>query len=148
MTVEETIELVKKLDWNLSLEVQKAAFDELMKGELDNVSVIIQPYMKPTWENAVKLIDELGYPKNKEALPQLIWLLSDINWPGALKAIDILKTIDKNVLEPLIIDAIDKAYKEQDTMWIAGINRLIIESGLQELFADESICSKLAIADF
>ena len=149
MNVEEIRKVVEKLNWRLPDEVQQDAYDVLLKADIDDTSLFIQSDMKYTWYNAVKLLSEIGYPKNKAALPRLIWLLSDVNWPGALEAIEILKNIDQAELIPLIRQALEAANDEKDTMWIGGIKQLIVEAKLQEiLFSDESVSFILELADF
>lgn len=88
---------------------------------------IIQVDLKCTWENAVSVLKKMGYPRNKKALPKLIWLLQDINWPGSMQAVEIIKGFDKSEIIIPVINAVKEACKEKDYMWIGGL-KMIIES--------------------
>ena len=119
---------IKNLNWTLPTNIQQNAIRDLLNIDDDNVAMLIDPNQKYTWENATLVIEQIGYPKNSKALPGLLWLLQDINWPGALKAIEILKSTDKLVILPLVEQTIIKAYEDEDYMWLGGIKRLIEEA--------------------
>lgn len=125
MEEKEVQELVEQLSWNLPYETQNKALKKLIDVNPEMLDIIINPYLKSTWENAVKIIELIGYPKNKKALPSLIALLQDLNWPGALHAVDLLKNVEEKVLIPLIEDAIKEANESSDEMWLWGIKFLL-----------------------
>ena len=115
-------ELVGNLDWNLPKCVQEKAIGTLLTTvNEDDYDLLIPLGSKNTWVNIVKIIETVGYPKNNKALPSLILLLQDLNWPGANEGMGILKNIEHEVLVPMIETAIESASMSCDYMWLAGI---------------------------
>ncbi|MCD8157802.1 MAG: DUF5071 domain-containing protein, partial [Clostridiales bacterium] len=101
------------------------------------------------WQNSVYVIRKIGFPRNKLLLPNLIWLLQDINWPGALISIDVLADIEKEELIPLIETAITKAYEIKDYMWLGGLKMLIDKTNIQANdFCNSEVFCLLKYADF
>ena len=149
MTREETAHLVTELDWSQSKEVQNRAISALSKTEESNYDLLINKDMKFTWKNAVKVIKNIGYPKSKSLIPDLIWLLLDINWPGALEAVELLSKVDKETLVPHLEKALHEADADNDYMWIGGIKRVVEKVGLTvDDFSDKSTYDILKKADF
>jgi hypothetical protein len=149
MSLNNVDELVKDLDWGLPTEVQENAFNSLKAMTSLDTGKLINWNMKGTWENTVLLIDEIGYPSNKQSLPCLLELLQDMSWPGAIQSINVLKKINKAVLIPIVEKAIKKAYIEEDYMWLGGIKSMVKEIGLsKEQFIDKKVSDMLTYADF
>ena len=132
---DEIIKLVHDLDWNLSKQIQESAVSKLVNqiNSLDTY-LLIHPFNKCTWHNAVRVIELLGYPKNKNALPSLIYLLQDLNWPGNEKGMNILSKIDRNELIPLLEIAIKDSFNANDLTWLAGIKHFL------DLFPHQKKC--------
>ena len=57
----------------------------------------------------------------------MLLLLMDLNWPGAMPALEIMKKLDIENIKPYIADTLRRADKENDTIWIAWIRKLIEE---------------------
>ena len=149
MNKDDIIKYVHKLDWSYPVETQNKAIDISSKIDEEYVSFIFDKNQKSTWENAVRVIREIGFPKNKPLLPNLVWLLQDINWPGALEAMEILSSIEKTIVLPIIEKALLMADANADSMWIAGINLLVKKAGYKSIdFSDEKIYEILDKADF
>lgn len=141
--------LVENLDWNTSLKVQENALNVLSRLDKADLSLIFDKKKKYIWLNYVKLVDRVGYPKNKELLHNLIWLLKDINWPGSYQAIDVLKKIKKEEVITLIENAIQLAYNDEDTMWLGGLKRLVEEADYnRDDFVNANVIEMLSYADF
>jgi len=124
-------ELIQNLSWSLPDDVQKNAMEKVKNfitaSDADMLVLPLWKIGKSTWHNAVNVVEALGYPKNKKAMPSLIFLLQDTNWPGASQGMSILSKIDRSELIALLEVAIKDAYKGNDFDWLAGI-KLLLES--------------------
>lgn len=149
MTLEEIKGYVEMLDWKNSQEEQSKAIHILSQIDEMDLGIILDKSKKSTWENAVKVIKQIGFPKNKSLLSELLWLLQDVNWPGAIEAIEILTSIDKKAVAPLIEQAIHSADLNEDFMWLGGLSLLVSKAGYSaEDFDDCSVFEILKKADF
>lgn len=149
MNSNDIIKHVHELDWNYPIEIQNNAINVLSKIDVEYIDLIFDKNLKSTWENAVKVIGQIGFPKNETVLSNLVWLLQDVNWPGVTQAIEILSSIEKKFLIPIIENALIIAEASNDTMWIAGINLLIKKVGYSCVdFSDEKIFELLGDGDF
>jgi len=120
------ISLVNDLDWNLPEEQRKKAAQAIINSvDMDDYDLLIIAGNKCTWSNSVLLLKEIGYPKNKKALPSLILLLQDLNWPGAVEGIEVLRQADKRAVIPLLEVAIEEGYSSCDYIWLAGIKTFL-----------------------
>lgn len=143
-------QLVENLSWDKDVNIQKDSINRLSEYiEDDKVSELITCYNKPCWHNGVLILKKIGYPRNKKAIPQLIWLFQDMNWPGVDMAIEILKSIEIKDVIPHIEDALLKASCEEDFMWIAGIKRLVKHLKLSSFnFSSEDVYKLLELAEW
>ncbi|MBQ2743805.1 MAG: DUF5071 domain-containing protein [Oscillospiraceae bacterium] len=149
MTPEKIKSYVEMLNWENPQEEQDEAICILSQIDERNFGLILDKSKKSTWENAVKVIKRIGFPQNESLLPGLLWLLQDVNWPGATEAIEILAEIDKKTVVPLIEQAIHSANLNEDFMWLGGLSLLVSKSGyLAEDFDDSCIFEILKKADF
>jgi len=149
MDKNDIIKYIHDLDWSRPIEVQNNAINILAKTDEEYISLIFDKNLKSTWENVVKIAKRIGFPKNKVLLPELVWLLQDINWPGAAEAVKILSSIEKATVLPILENSLLMADADGDTMWIAGINLLIKEACYNNTdFRDEKIIEILKKADF
>ena len=82
------------------------------------LNLIVPKYAKECWENAVEVVELVGYPENKEVLFKLFELFRDLNWPGSLKALNYLQTLNLEVTTLLLENACIKAIEENDTDWL------------------------------
>jgi hypothetical protein len=129
---EEVIYYVYKLNWHLPKTDQEDAISVLSDLSPEQVDLLIPKYGKECYENAVSILQKMGYPRIKKALPRLVWLLNDINWPGALKAIEIFKSIDKEIIVPYIEDGCVTAIKENDPTWLEFIKYACDDIGISK----------------
>jgi len=122
---EEIASLVSELDYCLQ-ENEQAAYammrDMLME---DDYYLLIPAGGKHTWCSTVKLIEAVGYPQNKKALPSLLLLLQDLNWPDAKEGMHVLKSAGKEAVMPLLEAAIKSAAAFGDTVWLAWIKHFM-----------------------
>ena len=150
MTDEEVKILVKRLDEDIQVESINKKMNLLVQVSPQQVELLINFNLKKsTWDKGVQIIEKIGYPNNRKAIPLLIKMLQDINWPGACRAIEILASISKHILLPFIEEYLQKAYQEEDYMWIGGLKRLVETAKIQkEDFSDEAIFELLRFSDF
>lgn len=146
----ETINIIKKyvnnLDWTKPANVQEEAILYLSSVDPQYQSFVFDKEQKHTWENAVRIIKNVGYPKNKDNIPQLIWLLKDVNWPGALDAIDILKELDRKLVIPLIEENTLIAHAEKDEMWLFGLKMFVEAAGYKKDDFSNQCCFSLLVS--
>ncbi|RUT39338.1 DUF5071 domain-containing protein [Paenibacillus anaericanus] len=107
-----------------------------MKHKEKLVDSLITKSSKDQWHNAVKIIGKLDYSDQVQMVPQMLFLLQDVNWPGAVEATKIMESITPEELKPHIIRALVEANEENDTIWIAWIKEFIEKNILLEQFED------------
>lgn len=140
---------IENLSWHKPKNAQKEAIENLMKIENEYVHMLLQNSKKECWENAILVLKSIGYPRNMQAIPQLIGLMQDMNWPGVPIAIDTMKMIDNSILLPYIEHALEEAYKEEDYMWIGGIKRILKDLQIdKEDFINKDTFKLLEYADW
>lgn len=145
----EIMQLKQSLDWKHSKEEQDSAINNLSKVNEKYFYLIFDKTLKETWENAVLVIDKIGMPQNEFFIPTLLWLLQDVNWPGAVRAIDILLKQDKNILIPQLEEKIKEAYQNEDYMWLGGLKMLVKKCEYKSSdFFDEKTYALLEFSDF
>lgn len=119
-SLNELEQLIDNIQYDKPAKLRKIAFHELIKIDDDKIPYLIR-YKD---ENAAEVLKEIGYPRVKNHLYELLIWLQDINWPGSRVIADFLVEIG----EP-IIPHIKVAFKEYDSIWhlwilIYIINRL------------------------
>lgn len=133
MNLVEIYELLDKLSITNPQSMREEALTKLIGITDEDISLLIQDTGKAYWHRAVTVIDKLGSPRNHVAIPRLIWLLQDLNWPGSQRAFEILEKIDKTIIIPYIESALIEASSEEDYEWIAAINELITSKNISEI---------------
>lgn|GEM_PF-488795 len=127
-------ELVGNLSWDMPLQTQKEAMHRLAGIDDDRMQLLIRPGDKSCWENAARILRNIGYPRNHKVIPGLMAWLQDMNWPGAEIVMEILESIDRKTLIPYIEDSLEKVADDDDFLWITAIKELV--TGLQMPDAD------------
>jgi len=122
---DEIIVLTNELDWRLPESTQKNAFAKLKNIPYEDYDLLILACNIYSWPNVVKLIKEAGCKNNEKALPSLIMLLRDLNWPGAVEGMSVLKEADRSVLIPIVEVAIEEAFNTKDGNWLAWIKEFL-----------------------
>jgi hypothetical protein len=149
MELNEVEKLIRNLSWDMPEEVQLSAIESLMGIDDEHTPLLIQDNGKHCWNNAVKVLHKIGYPRNRLAIPRLIWLMQDMNWPGVPLAIEIMKDIDRSVLVPHIESALKEAVKYEDFMWVGGIQRLVDDLKISKAdFHHKEVYELLKLADW
>ena len=144
--------LVQLLDKGFEFMTKREQWEAVSKftGKVNavNCGMFMMQTRKSEWPQAVQIINSLGYPQNKEALPYLMELLLDPNWPGSQDAMSVLSKVEKSCLLPLIEKAIHDAYSSQDDLWLLGIQMLVdITKISRKDFANQDLFTLLKFAD-
>ena len=93
-----------ELNWHMPEHLQQEAMDWLVEyADRDQLALVFPPYAKRCWQNAVKVVEKIGYPENIAAFPTMVELVQDINWPGAEEAVLYFQTLEKNVVLPFVV---------------------------------------------
>ncbi|EKQ50588.1 MULTISPECIES: DUF5071 domain-containing protein [unclassified Clostridium] len=116
--------LINKLDCNAPINSQKDAIEQLLKIDDEYVTLLVQPQEKKYWENSARVLKSIGFPRNKLAIPGLLQWLQDLNWPGAMIAMETLQNVEVHVMLPYLETAVQIAVEENDDMWIMALKEL------------------------
>ena len=121
-----------ELHWHLPEETQYEAIEWLIENTpRAQLACIFPPYSKSCWQNAMKVIEAVGYPDNETAFPRIVELFRDINWPGAEEAVLYFQTLEKAIVVPYIEAGGKQAMVERDEQWLWFLyvvcERLMIE---------------------
>ena len=114
MTTDKIVGLLNDLSWNKPEELQHVAREKLMQLNESELYLLMQPNGKDCWENAALVLQEMGFPRVKPVIPQMLFWIADLNWPGAHTIMEILEGIDKDILLPHIQNSIKQAISEND----------------------------------
>lgn len=77
------------------------------------------------WLNYLNILEKLPEEDRIRGLPILFELLQDSNWPTFSKTLELIKKMDKKVIEPYLNKYLVQAYDEDDEMWISNIRLLV-----------------------
>ncbi len=128
--------LLEYLDWNQSVELQEMAIKELVNYKDLLIDSIITSTGKHQWLNAVSFVCGLDESYQLKFVPQLLLLLQDMNWPGALEATELMVALEHSELKPHIVNALIQANADNDTIWIAWLKSFIEEIMLEDLLIE------------
>jgi len=117
------------LSWNASLNSQNKAINELASVESLDPNELIQPISKEYWENAAKVLNMIGYPRVEAAISGLFSWLQDMNWPGAMIVMELLKSLPKDVIIPYLESA---TIDGDDEIWLINLSTFLIHLKLRE----------------
>lgn len=115
----------KLLNWHKTVEEQKIAIDYLTQCNDWNFKGCIINTSKDFWENVIKIISNKNRDNQVQMIYEMMYLLKDLNWPGALEALKILKTFNKYEITNDLEKSLSEAYRIKDTVWIANLKLLI-----------------------
>ncbi len=112
------------------------------------IPLLILKETKQTWYSCALVLDRIGYPKIKNHIAEMFEWFQDINWPGALIIVDLLKDIDKAVLLPAVETALLKAAELQDECRVFGIDAFLSFTNIQESdFSSKEVYQILELAE-
>ncbi|MCR5614478.1 hypothetical protein [Treponema sp.] len=116
---------IEQLSWKNSEKEQSEAIEILSKSEDWDFTNCIRNSSKDIWENLVVVINRRSYQDKVKLADDLIYLLMDLNWPGALQGLEILKSLKKEVIQAPLEDTLYSAYVDRDGNWISNLFELI-----------------------
>jgi hypothetical protein len=128
--------LFSSLSWYQPEEEQEHAIQKLIMNKDRFINSLITGSTKDQWLNATKLIGRIEYSDQVRMVPQMLFLLRDMNWPGALEATRIMGNLNSEDLKPYIGKALIEANNENDTIWITWIKGFIEEIKVVELLEE------------
>lgn len=133
--------LIRNIDLNQPQEIIEACMKELLKVS-DKEAILLADQSneicsKPCWNNAAIILKEIGYPRNRLALPYLMYWFQDVNWPGVPTIIELLKEIDTEILIPYMKNAMEKALVDNDDLWAFGLIYLLKELNISQCHFEE-----------
>lgn len=119
--VDKHLQDIQNLSWNKSAETQKNAMMNLVAATDWDCAQCIIDTEKDVWENLVAVIENKGYDEKKILLKDFLFLLQDLNWPGARRALEIIKSMEKADVQKPLQEALLEALSLNDEMWIFGL---------------------------
>lgn len=99
--------------------------DELL---IDAIT-ILEKQEKRYWDTAVAVIEALGYPRNKKAIPTLIELMGDLNCP---EAIEVLEKMDRSIVIQSLIKTI-LGHQNKDSFWGSVIEGIALSLARKDI---------------
>ncbi|MBA2937060.1 DUF5071 domain-containing protein [Paenibacillus sp. CGMCC 1.16610] len=127
--------LLSSLSWNRPIEEQSMAVEKLINLKEFFEGLITQT-SKDQWDNCMKIINEMEYHDQVRMIPQMLFLLKDMNWPGASEAYNLMLKMKVEDLTPYIIQAIEMADDTCDTNWITWMKMFLEELNLTNIIED------------
>lgn len=124
--------LFMNLSWDVPLDSQEKAIVQLASMENLDPKSLLQPLGKEYWENAAKILRSMGYPRISDVIEGLFAWLQDLNWPGSMIIIEILKSLPENVFVQYLELAVKDAIETDDEIWLSNLSTLFSEMELTE----------------
>lgn len=121
-------EYLRNLDFDAPQYLQDYAIIQLSNLEESKFHLLLQPISKSYWRNAAIVLKEIGYPRVKSIIPELLQWIQDMNWPGAKEIVDLLITIDD-----AIVPYVKQVLKSEDGIWIIWLLSEVISKWNKEL---------------
>ena len=127
-------ELLKNSEYDIynNPEVSDEKIKEIAKIISKNKEIDLKEYFdllkcssKFCWLNYLNILEKLPEEDRIRGLPILFELLQDSNWPTFSKTLELIKKMDKKVIEPYLNKYLVQAYDEDDEMWISNIRLLV-----------------------
>jgi hypothetical protein len=142
-------EMFINLDWNKPEKLQHKAVEFFVRYGRDYLANLIPGNGKQQWLNGVKIIEHVGYPDNRVAIPSLFFLLQDRSWPGSDESFHLIKGLKREVMVEFLELALKDAKIHNDTIWIANLKDLVRQVGIKkEEFNDQYVFSILDMAEW
>ncbi|MGX4599034.1 hypothetical protein [Faecalimicrobium sp. JNUCC 81] len=94
---------------------------------ISNFLLINEPnyFEKNILDNLINILIKLPNPQLMYAIPQLVEVLQDLNWPGSMDSVEFLSSLPIEKYIKSLEYSLEKAIKEKDEDWLFGIFYLI-----------------------
>ena len=117
----------KDQDWAIKYLIDNAdSFSE------EDIGSLLDRGCKDSFLNTVKVFSGIGYPKISKAIPSLLMLFQDTNWPGSSEAMDLLCTLSPEAYISDLNNTIKEALDTDDECWVYGIEKFIYRAKIAE----------------
>ncbi len=123
-------EYIQNLNSDAPQYLQDYAISQLIHLEGSKLHLLLQPISKSYWRNAAIVLKRIGYPRVKFIIPQLLEWIQDMNWPGAQEIVDLLITIDDE-----IVPYAKKVLKSEDGIWIIWLLSEVVSKWNKDLMS-------------
>lgn len=121
-------EYIQNLNSGAPQYLQDYAISQLIHLEGSKLHLLLQPISKSYWRNAAIVLKRIGYPRVKSILPELLQWIQDMNWPGAQEIVDLLITVDEE-----IVPHAKKVLKSGDGIWIIWLLSEVVSKWNKDL---------------
>jgi hypothetical protein len=115
----DTIEIkehIGNLSWDMPQYIRDYAVNQLVNINDKEIHLLLQPISKSHWEGAALALKKIGYPRVKGIIPGLLEWIQDMNCPGAQEIVDLLVTIDAE-----IVPHVKQVLKSGDGIWVMWV---------------------------
>ncbi|MBO3444344.1 DUF5071 domain-containing protein [Clostridium sp. CCUG 7971] len=101
---------------------------------ISNFLLINEPnyFEKNILDNLINILIKLPNPQLIYAIPQLVEVLQDLNWPGSMDSVEFLSSLPIKKYIKSLEYSLEKAIKEKDEDWLFGIFYLIDKVPIKE----------------
>ncbi len=117
--------ILESLSWNNDIETQQKGVKQLIEDESIDINQLIEQADKTCFQNIVLAVSKKNWENQCKAVDGLLILLQDLNWPGSLDGLNILKRLPRDIVLGSLENALEKAIKTFDDMWLSNLNILI-----------------------
>lgn len=121
-------EYIQNLNSDAPQYLQDYAISQLIHLEDSKLHLLLQPISKSYWGNAAIVLKRIGYPRVKSIIPELLQWIQDMNWPGAQEIVDLLITVDEE-----IVPYVKKVLKSRDGIWIIWLLSEVVSKWTKDL---------------
>lgn len=121
-------EYIQNLNSDAPQYLQDYAISQLIHLEESKLHLLLQPISKSYWRNAAIVLKTIGYPGVKPIIQELLEWIQDMNWPGAQEIVDLLITVDDE-----IVPYVRKVLKSGDGIWIIWLLSEVVSKWNTEL---------------
>lgn len=124
-------ELINKYDIYNNPDISDEEIKEIAEIISGDKSINLKEYFallkcsfKFCWLNYLKILEKLPEEDRVRGIPILFELLQDSNWPTYQKTMELLETMDKELVQVYLNKYLKQANTEEDEMWIFNMQVL------------------------
>lgn len=117
--------ILETLSWSNDTETQQNGVRQLIEDDSVDINKLIEQADKTCLQNIVLAVSQKNWANQYKSVDGLLILLQDLNWPGSLDGLNILKRFPKDIVLGPLENALKKAVETSDDMWLSNLNLLI-----------------------
>jgi len=124
MTDRHIDDLIQNLSWTEEKSVQEEAVEELKSiSNLDLTKLIdLPPNFKEYMDNAARILSTCTFERVETVIMDLYRWLQDLNWPGAMKILNLLNDFPKEKTIQYFEKAVTEAIEMNDESWLDNLS--------------------------